>query len=764
MGDYIPNSFSFKIGNKESVVRSQQNEGITGKNPEITFIICNFKFIIHFVDILQDLNERQIEAVKCIKGPLLVVAGAGSGKTRVLTHRVAYMIERGIGPHNILAVTFTNKAAGEMKERIESLLGQQSSMPFIGTFHALGVRILRVEMEHLGHDKNFSIFDTTDTKSLMRHILKDQNIDVKKYTPKAMLSHISAAKNALMHPDQYDSLADNSYQRMVAGVYHEYERRLRDAGAVDFDDLLVLPVQLFQDFPNILEKYQNRWQFISIDEYQDTNHAQYMLASLLAEKYRNICAIGDSDQAIYSFRGADLQNILDFEKNYSEAKIIKLEQNYRSHQHILDAADTVIANNLSRVKKTMFTQAGYGDLVRIVETENEREEAERVIHEIASLVRQDQYSANDIVVLYRTNAQSRILEEAALRHSIPYQIVGGIRFYERAEIKDLIAYMRFVQNGSDTVSFQRIINKPLRKIGAVTVNKILNFAKQKEMSVGEVLKHIEMADGIAPSARNAIQKFESIIRSLRAIAPTRSASEFLIEVVEKIQFESFLKDGTLEGENRWENVQELLSVAQKYDHVSPEDSLRLFLEEVALISDTDTMDDATDTITFMTLHAVKGLEFPVVFIVGCEENIFPHSRSLFEPDHLEEERRLMYVGMTRAMQKLSLFYAKSRILFGGFNENPPSRFLQEIPLGSVDTDSLPSRFCDEEEENDSDYELSYEYDDEAHLEVYTPNETVIHPQFGKGKITEIEGDILTIDFGNGTIKRFAASIAPLERM
>lgn len=715
------------------------------------------------MDIFAGLNERQIAAVQHIKGPLLVVAGAGSGKTRVLTHRVAHMIAQGVAPYNILAVTFTNKAAGEMKARVENILGKQRFMPFIGTFHALGVRILRAEMEALGRESTFTIFDTADTQKLVKQIIKDQNIDPKKYSPRGVLSQISAAKNALLTPSEYSGSVDSLFQENVAQIFEEYTKRMLEANAVDFDDLLVLPVRIFQENPSILEKYQDRWQFISIDEYQDTNHVQYLLAKLLSEKYCHLCAIGDSDQSIYSFRGADIRNILEFENAYPDAEVIKLEQNYRSTKNILSAADGVIEQNMSRVKKTMFTVAEEGEKVRIWETENEQSEAERILRQIQWLTRHEDSQYSDIAILYRTNAQSRVLEEAALRNGVPYQIIGGIRFYERAEIKDLIAYLRFVMNSADTVSFERIVNTPSRRIGATTAFKVLNFARQKEMPVGDVLDHIGMADGIAKTTQKAITDFSALIKSLRAVQPTLTASDFLRRIVEKIGFEAYLRDGTMEGDTRWDNVQELFSVAQKFDHVRREDSVPLFLEEIALLSDIDQKDESADTITMMTLHAAKGLEFPAVFIAGCEENIFPHSRTLFEPDQLEEERRLMYVGMTRARKRLYLSYANQRLLYGSFTMNRPSRFLREIPLDAVDPESLPYDFRTGSAD-DADEVRYTAYDDEWSTPEYRAEDAVVHPQFGEGRIQQIEGDILTIDFGAGNVRRFAGSIAPLRKI
>ncbi|MBI5415134.1 UvrD-helicase domain-containing protein [Candidatus Peregrinibacteria bacterium] len=714
---------------------------------------------------LSSLNDRQIEAAYYLKGPLLVVAGAGSGKTRVLTHRIAYMIEQGILPRNILAVTFTNKAAQEMRNRVERILQKNVEMPIIGTFHSLGVRILRVEMEKIGRDRNFSIFDATDSESLIKQILKDADIDSSKYKPKGLLKQISSAKNALISADEYAGLVENTYQEVVYRVYKKYEAHLSHSGAVDFDDLISLPVKIFLAEPRILEKYQERWHFLSIDEYQDTNTVQDTMARLLAEKYRNICAIGDSDQAIYSFRGASIQNILNFEKVYPELKVIKLEQNYRSTQNILDAADGVIDHNVSRVKKKMFTEKGSGEGVNILEMRDEREEGEWILRKTEELVRSGKYSRNDMVVLYRTNAQSRVLEEAALRHGIPYQIIGGVKFYARAEIKDIIAYLRFIMNPADTVSFERIINKPSRKIGAVTIQKILAFAAEREMPVGKILAHIQMAEGIFSRSQNTIKKFEGIIEKLRELRPTLSAADFIEYLIKEIDFEAHLRDGTEEGEVRIENVRELISVAQKYSHVPPEESLPLFLEEVALIADLDSLDEEKDALTFMTLHSAKGLEFSVVFVVGCEENVFPHSRSMFDPDDMEEERRLMYVGMTRAKDHLFLLYAHERLLFGSFSANPPSRFLREIPLNAVNFENAP-RWMGGTQQNKDEKELSYVSfeDEDALVSCFEKGDIARHPKFGEGKVEDVDGDILTIDFGNGILKRFAASIAPLKKI
>lgn len=710
------------------------------------------------MNIFDNLNERQKEAVSHINGPILVVAGAGSGKTKVLTHRIANLIDNGVHPMNILGVTFTNKAAGEMQERIDRLLGEQFyAKPLIGTFHSIGVRILRQDMEALNRKTSFTIMDSDDTKALVRQICKDLELPSDLVHPKAVQNRISQAKNSMLTADEFSLNIASEFDRKVSDVFTVYERQLVQMNAVDFDDLLILPVRIFQNYAQILEKYQKRWQYLLIDEFQDTNPVQYLFASLLSDKHQNICAIGDSDQAIYSFRGATIQNILDFNKNFPEAKVVKLEQNYRSTSNILSAADSVIENNSSRVPKKMFTENGEGDLVNIFEFKDGREEAEAIMREIGDLRVLDNRNYSDFAILYRTNAQSRQFEEAALKYGIPYQIVGGVKFYSRKEIKDILAYLRIIANEDDTVSLLRIINVPPRKIGKVSLQRLEAFAQSKSMELFAVLRHVELAEGITPSAKTALSEFSKKTNELKKEKNTTSVADLIMEVIKKFEIEQYLRDGTEEGEVRWENVRELVSVARKFDGV--ENSLDLFLEEVALIADMDSLDEKQDRIVLMTLHNAKGLEFPVVFIGGMEENLFPHANSMFSPEDIEEERRIMYVGMTRAREKLYLTYADSRMIFGDITFNRPSRFLDEIKADYV---NQPQK---KEQGFSEGVSMTPMYDDfpEYVAEFFT-GDNVSHPVFGEGVISQVQGDILTVNFKKAGTKRLAASVAPLKKL
>ncbi len=709
------------------------------------------------MDIFENLNERQKQAVSHKEGPLLVIAGAGSGKTLVLTRRVANLINQGVHPANILAVTFTNKAAEEMQTRVDGLLqGKMYARPLIGTFHSIGVRILRQEIEALNRKKSFTIMDSDDVKALVRQICKDIGLPKDEIHPKAIQNRISGAKNTLMTADEFSLNIASEFDRKVSEVFNIYEKELVRMNGLDFDDLLVLPVKIFQNYPEILAKFQERWKYIMIDEFQDTNPVQSLFSDLLAENHQNLCAIGDSDQAIYSFRGATIQNILDFSKNFPEAKIVKLEQNYRSTGNILGGADSVIENNSSRVPKKMFTANGEGEKINVFEYQDGREEAEAIMREISDLRVLDNRPYTDFAILYRTNAQSRIFEEAALKYGIPYQIVGGVKFYARREIKDVLAYLRVVANSSDTVSLLRIINVPARKIGKVTIQRLESFAQEKGMDLFSVLNHVEFAEGIAPRAKEALTSFNKKILALQKEKNTMSVADMILEVIEKFGIENYFRDGTEEGEVRWENIRELVSVARKFDGV--ENSLDLFLEEVALISDMDRLDEKKDRLVLMTLHNAKGLEFPVVFVGGMEENIFPHANCMFAPDQIEEERRLMYVGMTRAMEKLYLTHAKSRMLFGDITYNQPSRFLSEIK-----PDFLNEPIATE---GDADgISMTPIYDDfPDYIAEFFEGDSVSHPVFGDGRIDRVEGDILTVSFNKGGTKRLAASVAPLRKV
>ena len=577
-------------------------------------------------DIIASLNDKQREAVTTTHGPLLVIAGAGSGKTRALTHRIAYTIkEKNVSPWNILAVTFTNKAANEMKSRVIKLLGPEfgeDNLPAVGTFHATCVRILRKHIHLLNYDNSFVIYDTADQQILMKHVMADLDLNDKQFNPKAILNQISNAKNELITAEQYKHLVSNYFTEKVAEVYRQYQSNLQKNNALDFDDIIMKTVELFRKEPKILDRYQEKFRFISVDEYQDTNHAQYVLTNQLAEKYRNLCVIGDSDQSIYSFRGANIQNILNFEKDYPEAKTVMLEQNYRSTQKILDAAHSIIVKNNKRKDKKLWTERDGGENIKYAELDNERSEAEFITREIETRLKQYEFpDYRDFVVLYRTNAQSRVLEEAFLRYGIAYKIVGGIRFYERKEVKDIIAYLRVIQNPADSVSLFRIINTPTRKIGAKTLETIQQYAFINKITFFQALLDAEKIPDLDQGKNEALKKFITIIKDLQKVNAEFTSSGLIKHVIDYTGYKNFINDGTVEGEARLENIYELISVASKYDKLEAGLSLNIFLEEIALISDLDNLNTSDNAVTLMTIHAAKGLEFPVVFLAGLEEGI-----------------------------------------------------------------------------------------------------------------------------------------------
>lgn len=632
--------------------------------------------------LLIGLNEQQQKAVKSTDGPLLIMAGAGSGKTRVLTHRIAYlMVEKEIAPWNILAITFTNKAAREMKERIRAILGGASEDIWISTFHSMCVRILRRDIDRIGFNRNFSILDTTDQQSVIKQIMKDRNMDTKKYDYRAILGSISSAKNELVGPEEYLKTASDYFTKVTADVYTEYQKRLRKNSALDFDDLIMMTIQLFQLVPEVLEYYQRKFQYIHVDEYQDTNKSQYLLVQLLAKKFRNICVVGDSDQSIYRWRGADISNILSFEKDYKEAKVIMLEQNYRSTKRILQAANSVIEKNKDRYKKVLRTENPEGEMIQLYKAGNEQDEAQYVVRTIQKLMKDEDYKLDDFAILYRTNAQSRVMEDVLVKSNMNYQIVGGTKFYDRKEIKDLLAYLRLIANNDDDLSLARIINEPKRAIGATSFDKMLVYAMERDRSIFDAMGELVFM-GLSGKAATSAENFYNMIRSLSDRQQELSVTEIVEEVLEKSGYRQMLKaEKSIEAESRLENIEEFLTVTQAFEARSEDQSLVAFLTDLALIADIDSLDEeekAKGTIILMTMHAAKGLEFPVVFIIGMEENIFPHSRSLESEDEMAEERRLMYVGATRAEQRLYLSCAGSRTIFGRTGYNAPSRFLREI--------------------------------------------------------------------------------------
>lgn len=632
------------------------------------------------MNILDRLNDQQKKAVLQTEGPILILAGAGSGKTKVLTHKIAYLIkEKNVPLYNILAVTFTNKAANEMKERIAKLLDcspieqknkNNIALPWAGTFHSICVKILRREIKNIGFNSNFTIYDENDSLGLIKSIIKEKKID-KRYNPRAIKSFISSAKNEFIDEKKYDQYVESDFQQIVSIIYKIYQKKLRECNALDFDDLINFTVKLFEKKSKILEKYQNIFKYVLIDEYQDTNTPQYLLVKMLASKYKNICVVGDDWQSIYSFRGANFRNILNFENDYPNTLIIKLEQNYRSTQNILDAADSIIKLNQNRTEKTLWTKNKKGNLISIYQGFDGQDEINFIVMEINSLLAQNpNYSLKDFAILYRTNAQSRSVEEVFLSHNLPYRIIGGLRFYERKEIKDILAYLKLIANKSDLVSLERIINAPKRGIGKKTFEKIYSILSDSQninLAIDEIKKN-----------NPKIKDFFEMINELEKLSKNINTADLIEKVAIRSGYKEYLLDGTEEGKNRWENVEELKSVAFKAEN------LNVFLQEIALVSDIDNYNSQNNAVTMMTLHNAKGLEFSVVFIVGMEEGLFPHSRSLFDPTEMEEERRLAYVGITRAKDYLYLTYAQTRMLYGEIKSNPASRFINEIPQKLLD--------------------------------------------------------------------------------
>jgi DNA helicase-2/ATP-dependent DNA helicase PcrA len=633
--------------------------------------------------LLKGLNEQQQKAVKATDGPLLIMAGAGSGKTRVLTHRIAYlMVEKEVAPWNILALTFTNKAAREMKERIRGILGGASEEIWISTFHSMCVRILRRDIDRIGFNRNFSILDTTDQQSVIKQILKDKNLDPKKYDYRAILGVISSAKNELITPEEYEKTAADFFTKIAAEVYKEYQKRLRKNQALDFDDLIMMTIHLFERVPEVLEYYQRKFQYIHVDEYQDTNRAQYMLVKQMASRFRNLCVVGDSDQSIYRWRGADIANILSFEKDYPNANAIFLEQNYRSTKRILQAANNVIENNRNRKPKNLWTENLEGNKISYYRADSEQGEAQFVAGKINEMVQKGSRKLSDMAILYRTNAQSRVMEEVLLKSNLPYSIVGGIKFYDRKEIKDILAYLRLIANPDDDISLRRVINMPKRGIGASSLDKVADYAMMADISMYQALKDIELI-GLSPKIMKAAREFRDLIANYTNMQEYLSVTELVEEVVEKTGYKEMLKmEKTIESQSRLENIDEFLSVTKAFEESNDDKSLVSFLTDLALVADIDKLDETEEaqvTVTLMTLHSAKGLEFPVVFLLGLEEGVFPHSRSLMDEEEMEEERRLMYVGVTRAEQELFITNAQMRTLYGRTNMNPVSRFISEIP-------------------------------------------------------------------------------------
>ncbi|HET7566667.1 MAG TPA: UvrD-helicase domain-containing protein [Gaiellaceae bacterium] len=709
---------------------------------------------------LQDLNPAQREAVLHTEGPVLVVAGAGSGKTRVLTRRIAHLLGAvGVKPPEILAITFTNKAAAEMRERVEQLVGPPARAAWVMTFHAACGRILRREAERLGYRSNFTIYDSADQLRLTKQCLEELERDPKRFTPRGIHSQISNAKNQLLGPSEYGERVASFYDQTVAEVYDLYQKRLHASNAVDFDDMLYLTVEALERFPEAREKWQRAFRYVLVDEYQDTNHAQYRLLQILAEQHRNVFAVGDPDQSIYAFRGADIRNVLEFERDFAGARTIALEQNYRSTQNILDAANGVIRNNRERKEKNLWSDLGEGDPVRIVEVEDEHAEARYVAAEIARLV-EEGYSGAEIAVFYRTNAQSRVLEDILVRQGIAYQVIGGPRFYERAEVKDLVAYLQVLDNPYDAVSLLRIANRPRRGIGDSTLARLMTWADQREISLWEAMAEAENA-GIATAPQKAVKAFRATIESLMSAAMELDVPELIEAVLDRSGYREALEaERTIEAQGRLENLEELVSVAREWLEQNAEPSLSSFLQEVSLYSDQDAIRGEGSLVTLMTLHNAKGLEFRAVYLIGMEEGIFPHSRSI-EEQGIEEERRLCYVGMTRAMERLTLLHASSRMLYGGRDHNLPSRFLDEVPGRHSERERLrPSSWSNYGAPRQSQVAPR---DDVPSLGT---GDSVRHSTLGEGVVTRVEpGGVVTVRFAaDGSERRLMLDYAPLEKL
>ena len=705
---------------------------------------------------LADLNPAQREAVLHTEGPLLVVAGAGSGKTRVLTYRVAHLISAaGAQPNEILAITFTNKAAAEMRSRVEGMMGDVARRIWLMTFHAACGRILRREGPRLGYKTNFTIYDQADQVRLVKACLDELERDPKRFVPRGIHHQISAAKNQLIGPVEYRGRVQSFYDQTVADTYELYQRRLFTSNAVDFDDILMLTVDVLERFPEALERWQKAFRYVLVDEYQDTNHAQYRLLQLLAGKHRNLCVVGDPDQSIYAFRGADIRNIMEFERDFPDARTIALEQNYRSTNRILRAANGVIANNRERKEKELFSELGEGDPVEVIEVEDEHAEARFVAARIAALV-EEGFSNDEIAVFYRTNAQSRVLEDVLVRQAIAYQVIGGPRFYERAEVKDVIAYLQVIDNPFDTVSLQRIANKPRRKVGDASLARLQTYANGQGISLWEALEFPEEA-GLGTAQARAVNGLRTLLLSLQSGALELPVAELLERVLERSGYvEALEAERTIEAQGRIENLQELVGVAQEYQATAPEPSLSNFLQEISLYADQDALRAEQSLVTLMTLHNAKGLEFRAVFMIGMEDGIFPHSRSL-EQGSLEEERRLAYVGMTRAQERLTLIHASARSLYGARSYNLPSRFLDELPDPEVERERLrPASW--------QNYGSRTTVAPRSDVPELSTGDNVRHTTFGEGVVTRIEPGIVSVRFADGSERQLALDYAPLERV
>ena len=741
-------------------------------------------------DTMQGLNKEQLDAVQTINGPMLILAGAGSGKTKVLTCRIAHLLQQGVRPYRILAITFTNKAAAEMRERVDRMAGAAARDVWLFTFHAFCARLLRYELENLnGYANNFAIYDTSDSKNLIKQVLKEMNLDEKRFPLPAIISHISNAKNALLLPDAYAREASGYYEQQVAKIYDAYQKKLQANNAVDFDDLLLLALRLLQENPAVREKYQRKFDYLMVDEYQDTNHAQYLLTKLLAAGHRNICVVGDADQSIYGWRGADIQNILDFEKDYPDAKLVKLEQNYRSTQVILDAANAVIDNNSGRKPKNLWTANGNGSEIVYYQANDERDEARYVIENMQKLQLNEGAKLGDMAVLYRTNAQSRVFEEMLIKSGIAYTMVGGTKFYERKEIKDALAYLRLLYNPHDSLSLLRIINVPRRGIGDATLARLQEYANASGQSLFEVVTNAADVPGLASRFAGKLDELSELLFELMGEAADVPVKQLLDDVLLKTGYlEELQSSKDPQDESRVENLKEMLSVTEdfavKCERNGEEPTLENFLADVALVADIDDAELGEDAVTLMTLHSAKGLEFPNVFLVGMEEGIFPHSRTLMNDNdnEIEEERRLCYVGITRAEKHLFLSNARMRIVYGRPQYYKPSRFLQEVPrnLVHVIKRQAPQRPAMTQQVHKTSAKEAANWF-EQHKASFFPKESsaaagcsfrvgdrVMHKKWGAGTIVTAkvadDGQEVTVAFAGGGIRSLLTKYAKLEKL
>ena len=721
------------------------------------------------MQIYNELNPQQRDAVEHIEGPLLILAGAGSGKTKVITYRISHLIKKGhASPENILALTFTNKAADEMRNRVEKIIGlnglNRASGCWISTFHSACVRILRRDIDKLGFGRDFVIYDANDSLSLLKGCMKELNISDDLYPPKSIAGRISNLKNELIEKIQNP---EDGLQEIINTVYTFYQRRLKENNALDFDDLLMKTVLLFENVPDVLKNYKERFKYLMVDEYQDTNHAQYRLVQILSSGHRNICVVGDDDQCIYQWRGATIRNIMEFERDYPDVKVVKLEENYRSTQNILDAAWAVVSRNLYRKEKKLWTKKSGGGKIFYHRASNEIDEADFITSKIKELCRENRISYSDVAIFYRTNAQSRVLEDSLRREGISYKIYGGLKFFERKEVKDILCYLKIVINPNDSISLKRIINVPVRGIGNATVDKIEQYAKSKGVNLIEAIKELR-GQGVKGSRGQGIEAFYNILKKLEAFVTTESASEVIKKTLEISGYLEALKnEKTDEAEDRIENLKELISAAEEYEERTADKSIAGFLDQAALVSDADTISDTSGSVSLMTLHISKGLEFPAVFIAGMEGRIFPHIKSIDSEKEMEEERRLCYVGITRAKERLFLTNAESRRIYGQEMSNPPSEFIEDIPRELINTVDSQQSTVSSQENKKADY-AGLRTADSRLLTAYSVGSKVIHPQFGNGIILQKEGLgenlKLTIFFRNAGKKKIAMKYAHLKSL